>query len=185
VVKSAIVIGGARCVFDDIDAACALARFDLWIVCNDIGGVLRDDIDYWVTLHPEKLRGWQDKRAAAGFNQDYKSIIHVRSDEECTGRPRIDEVIPYEWDGVSGSGSSGLFAVRVAKLKGAKRIVLAGVPMTAKAGHFFDDKDWGEFDSFLGTWAQLEARLKKCCRSMSGWTAALLGKPDAKWIDEA
>ena len=85
-------------------------------------------------------------------------------------------------------GSSGLLAVTVALELGKEnqdqlRIVLAGVPMDPAAGNFrAPSVPWAEATVYHPAWEERAEALKKNVRSMSGWTAELLGKPTAAWL---
>lgn len=76
------------------------------------------------------------------------------------------------------SGSSGLFAVKVALIDlGYEDVVLCGVPMTATP-HFDDNVPWPEVDLFKLGWEQALPQIDGRVRSMSGWTRELLGAPN-------
>jgi hypothetical protein len=185
-IRTALVVGGARCVWRDLDAALSLGKYDAVLCVNDIGTVFEDRIDFWCTLHPEKFKPWQAVRAVNGFNNDYIAVCHELNPElgKRDNLPRIDKSIDYRYPGMDGSGSSGLFAVKVAQDHGFNRIVLAGIPMKADEAHFFDDKVWTERDQFLVAWKIARPAIKDAVRSMSGWTRQLLGAPTSLWLSE-
>lgn len=185
-IRTALVVGGARCVWTDLDAALSLGKYDAVLCVNDVGTVYEDRIDFWCTLHPEKFKQWQSLRAKNGFNTDYIAVCHELNPELGLrdNLPRIDKSIDYRYPGTDGSGSSGLFAVKVAQDHGFNRIVLAGVPMKAGEAHFFDPKGWHEVDQFLVTWNAVLPVIRNSVRSMSGWTRQLLGAPTSLWLSE-
>jgi hypothetical protein len=83
---------------------------------------------------------------------------------------------------MNASGSSGLFAVKVAMEAGYDRIILAGVPMQVEGAHFFNASPWGEVGSFTEAWKIALPRIAPHVRSMSGWTKDLLGYPSFEWL---
>lgn len=149
-----------------------------------MGYTYPDDIDYWVTLHPEKFKAWQDLRAKAGHNTDYIAVCHEGNTPfgPRDHLPRIDKITDYRYPGMTGSGSSGLLAVKVAQDEGFNRIVLAGVPMQVNQAHFFDGRPWDEHWQFVEAWKIARSHLELNVRSMSGWTQELLGAPTTEWL---
>ena len=170
--RTALVVGGASCVWDDLSVALREFRPVGVFVVNDIGTVYDDRIDFWCTLHPEKMLNWQTLRRQNGLNDDYISYAH----EPCQrglvpgGDPRIDKWLNYRYPGMTGSGSSGLLAVKCAQNEGFNRIVLAGIPLLAKENHFFDSKLWHERDMFTEAWQIAYPFIRHEVRSLSGWT---------------
>jgi hypothetical protein len=170
----ALVLGGAACVWDDIAAALDLAEPDYVFACNDIGTRWPHRLDGWVTLHPEKMVGWRKERKANGFTS---ALVHVGNEIA----PGVDRVVDYRFPSMGSSGSSGLYAAKVA-MELADRIVLCGVPMQAREAHFFDAAQWAEFGSFTQGWQDAMPYIKDRVRSMSGWTKELLGAPSPQWL---
>jgi hypothetical protein len=169
----ALVLGGASCVWDDAFEAIEKFNPGLFVACNDIGTRWSGPLDAWVTLHPEKMAKWRSERAAQGFSEAFE---HVAAED---GHAGIDRVADYRWPGMTASGSSGLFAVKIA-LEKADKVILAGVPMTPTA-HFFDDAPWAHVRSFNEAWKTMQPFLKGKVASMSGWTRELLGGPE-NWL---
>lgn len=151
---------------------------------NDIGTVYSDRIDFWVSLHPEKMLHWQSLRRANGLNDDYLTYAHepVQPGHTYGGDPRIDKWTHYAYPGMTGSGSSGLLAVKAAQEEGCNRIVLAGIPLESKARHFFTNDPWHERDQFVEAWKVAYPLLRHSVRSLSGWTKELLGYPTSTWF---
>lgn len=182
--KRAVVIGGAACVWDDLAAARKLGRFDAVIAINDAGAHYEGEIEIWATLHIEKMAQWVVARGDKGF-PPARTIAghkgHVREAQPNKLQP--DYVTDYRWPGMSGSGSSGLFAVKVAIEHGFDRIVLCGVPMQAAGNHFFDARPWREVNSFTGAWPVALPYIKPFTRSMSGQTREWLGYPTKEWLE--
>lgn len=184
-VRTALILGGARCVWRDYAAAIELGSYDAIVCVNDIGVDFPERVDYWCTLHPEKFLNWQRLRANSGRNTDYIACCHEPNPwlGPKTNLPRIDKWTDYRYPGMTGSGSSGLLAVKVAQEEGFDRIVLAGIPMQVKENHYFDSNPWNEHGSFVEAWNIAKPRLGNV-RSMSGWTRELLGAPTSSWLSE-
>jgi len=176
-VRIALVLGGASCVWDDATAAMELVEPDAVFAVNDIGARWAGPLVGWVTLHPEKMAGWRSERARRGFPAAREHVGHE------LGQPGIDRATSYLWPDMNASGSSGLFAVKVAMEAGFDRIILAGIPMQAAGAHFFNSAPWGEVGAFTEAWKTALPRIAPLVRSMSGWTAQLLGKPDRNWLE--
>jgi hypothetical protein len=84
---------------------------------------------------------------------------------------------------MNASGSSGLFAVKVALEAGAERVVLAGVPLVASARHVERPVGpWHERDSFVDAWHIAEPHIAGRVKSMSGWTREFLGSVTEDWL---
>jgi len=170
----ALVVGSGYSVKDDLEAVKQFGKPDIVICVNEIA--LTMDCDVWATLHPENLegKGWANKRVANGFELP-KIVAH---------KPMkyVTDVLGYRMGNSNSSGSSGLYAVKVALSMGYKRVILAGVPMQAKP-HFNKPNDWTDCNCFLPTWRDNKAMLKKYVRSMSGWTKELLGYPDQEFLN--
>lgn len=161
----ALIIGSGPDVYDDVDAAKQLGAYDVTLGVNDAAYDFQP-VDWHVTLHPENF----NKRRVAPL------VGHVALagvDRAFTSRPK----------GAHNSGSSGLFAVRFAleDLK-ATRIVLAGVPLDVSP-HYFGGGDWANARNFRLAWNFMFTRGElNDVRSMSGWTAKLLGRPTPQWL---
>lgn len=184
--KTGLVVGSAACVWKDLVNAHGLGHFDAVAVTNAMGCEYEDPIDYWVTLHPEKMLDWQRKRAERGFP---RAKLVVSNDflpgarEQGVAYPHLDRRADYRFfSDQTSSGSSGLFAVKVLVDEGFERIVLAGVPMQAIERHFDSPDPWNERDVFAKAWTQVLPLIKGAVRSMSGWTQELLGSPTAEWL---
>jgi len=177
---TALVLGGGQCVWDDIDALEALMG-EPWpgvvLVCNDMGykeghsGRRWDrPIHHWCTLHAEKLQGWQNQRRNAGLPKIEETWSSVRR-----------TVVKNHFQGITG-GSSGLYTVSVALFAlGYPRVVTCGIPMDATK-NTFSARDWTSFKRYKLGWERDINRLKGRVRSMSGWTAQVLGRPTVDWI---
>jgi len=167
----AVVLGGAS---GGLDELASLPRFDAVFAVNDAAADYAGPLAAFVTLHHEHLPRWLGKRRAAGLPDPGEVIAHVEA-------PHVTRVVDYRWPGMNASGSSGLFAAKVA-LEAGHRVVLCGVPMDPKRAHYFDPAPWTEVDQFRAAWEIALPRLRERVRSMSGWTAEILGKPAPDWL---
>jgi len=83
-------------------------------------------------------------------------------------------------------GTSSLFGVWVAREVGCDRVVGCGMPMTMEPKFFngMEGHKWPakQVDIYRKAWKDEAVELAKFFRSMSGWTAKLLGKPNAAWL---
>jgi hypothetical protein len=176
--KLAIIVGGAECVWHDLDHAGVLlgVRPRTVIVCNDMIA----EYPYAciaVTLHTPKLqpskrhgKGWLAERA----EHSYPAPTQVWANrlDRHLGVTNVTE----DW-----GGSAGLFGVAVALRLGCDRVLLCGVPMRAEAGHFVRKTPWDQCKSYVKHWER-RVGLKPVVRSMGGWTAEQFGGPTEEWL---
>lgn len=181
-----LIIGGGRCVWNDLEKVGDLRYagkrkgVDLSkdfpgprMAINDIGQHYMGHIDHWVTSHPEFMGGWMHYRQMHVMSGDGPPMTH-----SLTHHHSIDVAWPFGWSG----GTSGLLAVFVGLAMGFDSITLAGVPMD-DSGHYFDPPAYNKTDfnqsHIRQEWINAERDLfGGRVRSMSGWTAKLLGTPD-------
>src|SRR5215813_5163843 len=133
--KTALVVGCADCVWDEVEAAQKLATFDQFYVCKMAGIDWDEGWFHWVTLHPEYMigeRGYKQTRINKGLPNDYEIVAPLTGEVGNHWHIEVDRRVSMRWPQInaqSSSGSSGLYAVKVALDDGCDRIVLAGVPM--------------------------------------------------------
>jgi hypothetical protein len=173
----AVVLGGARSVWEDLERLRALREPDIVIATNDAGAHYEGTVHHWVTLHFEKLRDWQSERHDRGLPPALSTWVHEEA--------RNPRGVPDNWTGrlPDKGGSSGLFAIDVGRHLGLERIVLCGVPMDSEEGHFFDHKRWEFATRYRQAWTRHKEEIAPFVRSMSGWTAGLFGRPDEVWLN--
>lgn len=172
-----LVLGGADCLWSDLHELEAVTG--PWpgpvIAVNDAGVHWPRRLDHWATLHPEDLQPRLDARAENGYPGGFIVWAHERDPWHSTGgRHLVDRTLPVP----TKTGSSGLFAVSVARAIGCERVVLCGVPMTATP-HIGGGGPWTEVERFWPLW---DAESLEDVRSMSGRTRDLLGAPDREWL---
>lgn len=171
----AAVLGSATNGFAELETLRTLAPVAGVYAVNDAAAEYPGPLDAFVTLHPEKLPEWVAKRSYVDSSHKCEYIAH------CEG-PLVTRVVDYRWPGMSASGSSGLFAVKVALEKPEQRVVLCGVPMDAMRAHYNNALPWFEVDSFWAAWSTALPYIKDRVRSMSGHTAQLLGMPTREFL---
>ena len=92
---------------------------------------------------------------------------------------------PWDMDEVLWHGSTGLFAVLSAIEMGYKKIVLAGMPIDSKGHWYFPEEEYGPkwtMETYQN-WFEFKAIApSKKVRSLSGYTALLLGEPTKDWL---
>lgn len=172
--STAVVLGGADCVWCDLDAAMRLGRIDVVVAVNHAGRDYRGRVDHWATFHPELLPTWIEARRALHL-PDVSSFWSVTPRK---GHPELPLSIVEDW-----GGSSGLIGAQVA-LMVASHVVLCGVPLDPDAAHFDKAGRWDEALRHRKTWERRAKSLDRRVRSMSGWTAELLGRPSVEWLAE-
>lgn len=178
-VKRGLVLGDAACVERDIEAALELSEFDGVAACNNMIVHWRGHLDYAVTLHPEPCENWVGIQEAMrirernGLNRPSTWTGGIKGDPV---PPGFDRIIPEM------GGSSGLLCLKVMLINGFDRVVLCGMPMTTDGAHFYERTPWVAAPNFRKGWHRNQAVLRETTRSMSGWTAQLLGRPDMDWL---
>jgi hypothetical protein len=176
----ALVLGGGAGVWADVEAALDLSEVDGVVACNDVAASWPGRLDAMVSLHAEKLHFWMARRARSGHPPPDRVFT-----KEASGNAKVAvEQIHYRFPGQDRTGSSGLFALKVALIDlGFDKAVVCGVPMTEEGRHFFDATAWRGALSHRAGWTQALPQIAERARSMSGWTRELLGAPDAAWLD--
>lgn len=177
--RTALVLGGAGCLWDDIAAAQEIGSYDAVCACNDAGAAWSGPLHIWATLHPELMAGWSEKRELRGYSP---ADIYAYHRPAQPGEPRAAIVSPYHYRRTDKSPSSGLFAAKVVVEADFDRIVLCGVPLAPAEAHFFDGSIWKVGNTFMKGFAQMAPYLRDNVRSMSGHTREVLGAPTADWL---
>lgn len=171
--RIAVVVGGSRAVWDEIGQTAALlaevgaeAR---WFVINDMIPIFPGACTA-VSLHPQKLKDWLAQRAKVGWPAPDQVWAHVKFD----GVSHFTD----DW-----RGSSGLFAIKVARQLGFDKIILCGVPMRPDAGHIVRGATpWNAAEQFMGGWKLQAKEIAPFVRSWSGWTGEAFGAPNPAFL---
>jgi hypothetical protein len=171
-VRIALVIGSGSCVWEDVDAAMQLGEYAGSVACKNMGIVWPGRLDAWASLHPERFPGGQVARRVRGL-PPHGAMIGLGD-------------TAFGFPGQTAPGSSGLFALKVALVDlGFDRAVLCGIPMSAEYEHFDKAGAWEGASHHHDGWRQALSHIRDRARSMSGWTADLLGRPDEAWVEGA
>lgn len=174
-----LILGSADCLHDD------LARYagpvDGCVACNDAGAEWPGRLDAWVTLHPSHWvhKGWLAARRRNGYPDALELRTNNTADVKNLFAANGIEAVQTEYcfPGQEHSGSSGMFAAKVALIDlGFERAVLCGIPMTPTP-HFYGGPAWDVAGRYLQRWRDVPAEYKDRIRSMSGATRELLGAP--------
>lgn len=190
--KRALVIGCGARVWADVEEAQQMCRFDEFYICKLAGVSWDGGYFHWITLHPEFMKvprlvstgeaGYCIQRAQKGYHSNYEIVSPLIDEVGAHRNHRMDRHVTYRWPGMSSSGSTGLFAVKIALDDGCDRVVLAGVPMTDDK-HFSRGKPWNNVGSFTNAWETALPYYKDKTRSVSGgYTERLLGRPTPEWL---
>lgn len=184
------VMGGAVCVWDDLQNIAALFGKKLgpmWhdddlpcdlMAINDIGAYWHGKLHHWVTLHGMYMAGWHKFRTKHAYGAG--AGVEVHADKPA-------EAIDHIWDIPNVGGSSGLFACKIALVLGYNKIILAGMPMD-DSRHFFD-APWYQGAALHNrpeelVWIQARNEVfGERVKSMSGRTKQWLGEPTKEWLE--
>lgn len=176
--RSALVLGGAACVWQDVDEAFKLFTPDVIAAVNNVGLDYAGRVDHWFSLHIRPTRDWIGLRAAL------RGRIRMGRNRPTlwTGSAHrfVDRHVHPCWCSEQG-GDSGLLAVQGLLSLGIERIVLAGVPVTAMR-HYFDSEPWGDAAICKPFWLAHLDEMKPYVRSIGGWTRELLSYPTKEWL---
>lgn len=186
----AAVLGGATRGREELAHLRTLCDVQAVYAVNDAAAEYPGDLTAFVTLHPEKLGPGTLSNGSP--SPDWLSIRNRVDNLHKTceviahePHPRVTRVVDYRWLGMNASGSSGLFATKVALESQPYPVVLCGVPMDAMRAHYFNSAPWWEVDSFWQAWTIALPYIKDRVRSMSGATAQLLGMPTREFLHPA
>ncbi len=181
-----VICGGAPCVMEDAAEIVRLSGSPDYMLIGSNSPAERQIavINHHVS-HENDFPATRGIRESLGLNTDYESWSnrpHAGVDhclEELTGptcayecNPRFGSFDPRNHHHYS--GSSAMLGLKVGLRLGYRKIVLAGV--TINEGHYAN---------FQVGWRWV-ADLLKCCpvRSISGFTAELLGSPTKEWVND-
>lgn len=180
--RVAIILGGAANVQTEAVRALAMVAEAgseaTFFAINDMIPAFQGPI-VAVTLHPTKLPDWLRDREGEGLPPPTQVWSHEQRDRRSglfAKAPYVTDVAP-DW-----SGSSGLFAVSVARRLKFEKIILCGVPMDKDAGHFKRQKPWHDVMQFTRAWERYQKEIAPYVRSMSGWTQKMFGNPSVEFI---
>jgi len=182
----ALILGGAANVWLDVAKVESLigGRWPgLVIAVNDVGCFWPRRLDYWFTLHAEKMYRWVALREERGHPMD--GLVTVG--KAGRNRGRTDEVI-QPWNG--GSSSLGAVALTSREHLNCSHVICCGVPMTQQP-HFAETtehdpaQDWTAYSGHRRGWERKMGNMLGWVKSVSGWTRDRLGPPTTEWLEGA
>lgn len=177
--RRCLIIGSALNWRDDVEAALELSQFEHVVAAKRAGTVWPGKLDAWVFLHPEQV----DSEMLLREVYEYPKPTHVVTHAAHSKARNATMIMNHLWPGQNISGSSGLFAVKVAQeVLGCDRNVLCGVPIDTSFGKIGTTGPWSGSRRFRKGFEQAMPFIASTCRSMSGFTAELLGKPTREWL---
>lgn len=166
-----IIVGGARCVWDDYMRVIEKGFDGSAMAVNDVGMYFDKPINHWVSVHAGFLCFWAALRK--GHRNDQFS---THTNESFPGIDMAWDIQPTGW-------TSGMFAAQVGVALGYDKIVLCGLPQDdtgrfcdppwAGGGEHADKNSKKGFRTIVEQTPELKARV----RSMSGWTKEVFGEP--------
>ncbi len=164
---TALVVGGAACVWKDTARALGLFTPDLIVVVKSVGVIWPWRIDLWASYpkHAAKMAAYVKRRTLAGL-------------------PAAGEIVMRDPSLPCGpvAGCSGFLGLAVA-LEHCDKAVLVGMPMDVTP-HWDCSQPWQAALQYRPQWERgpVKRRIKDRARSMSGWTRELLGAPTEEWL---
>jgi hypothetical protein len=177
--RTAIILGGARCLWEDLKAAESLFTPDIFIATNHAGVNFERPFDFWVSFHPEKFPEWIERRRKWGH--PLPPMLVTARHRQSLAAVKRDFGIPMKFID-SWGGSSGLLSVTLALGLGCRKIVLAGVPLDKYEAHFDAPQPWSEASKYRSAWMGHIDEMKNRVRGWSGWTAQQLGVVTEEWL---
>lgn len=175
--KRCLILGSANCLRDDITRALQLAEYEGVVAAKHAGVEWTGELDAWVSLHPDRFQSLIAERASKGSPDAKRHFGHIAIQGVC-------EAVGYKFEGQKRSGSSGLFAAKVAIDLGFEKLVLCGIPLEKEQGRIDGKNHWNGATSFRQGFLEARPILAGRARSMSGWTQSILGTPTAEWLNE-
>lgn len=173
----ALVLGGADCVWRDLIEARRCVGDEPWVIVatNNAGVQYPGEVAHWASFHVELFPKWIAERSALGYAAAacYWSVRRNLR-HPIPNVPEHRTVDPW-------GGSSGLIAAQVGMMV-ADKVILCGVPMDTRP-HFVRGTEWREALTHQRAWERHRLELLGRVKSMSGWTAQLLGLPTKEWVD--
>ena len=175
-----IVMGGAKCVWDDLNEASKIISlpFDLAAV-NDIGVYYSNRINHWLSLE-RKISEWYEQRNNNHY--DMRLLVHVYYHDKLIDHKRH---INYFWKMNESPIMSGIFAPIALKSLGYSKIILAGIPSDEQP-RFFDppNKKYHASKASKSNWLNFQDYFGDSLRSMSGYTRELFEEPTREWLGD-
>lgn len=168
------VLGIAPCLEEDLSKMFLMVKQDdvdfmgIGLDCSDR---VLFEVRYFATYHTNEFPELKARRQRVGGNTDYSTHSHQQPAD------RIWPLVapsPY-------SGSSSFLGTQVLVGLGYSKIILCGCPMQ---GSNCNPGKRERYDNFQKGWTKYAKNMfQGKARSMSGFTADLLGYPTREWIE--
>lgn len=183
-----LVTADAMCLSDDVKA------FEAWGIPHDVYCLNRSllyferPVRHWAAVDQEE-GAWFTEFANEKSSPEACTVRHTMG--TCGGydvywQMDLDEENPHHKD--LWPGSTGYFGVLTAAYMGYKKIVLAGMPLD-RTGHFYeppgtDGPCW--IGACYTQWMDFKMQSPEAdkVRSMSGYTAFMMGKASKEWVEQ-
>lgn len=185
--RVAFAVGGSFNAVEEFREARKLVEPDGVFVVNDqIQSFYDAPITAAVSFHAEKMSRWLKNRVRSSLLYPKFVVIPEEYPKWFSEIGIKNTTLSYEhiktpffFDGQTESGSSGLFAVKVALEDfGFDKVICCGIPMEEGAGYSNDpNRIWHTAVRHRKGWSQVLPRIKGRVFSTSGWTKKLLGHP--------
>lgn len=165
-----LIVGGAPCVWDDLESWWELEHPHDVCIINDVGELFPCDFKHAFSYHAQLL-----------VDHKYKNTTHHSINNK---RP---SGIDYTWRMRDTGGSSSFMAVQCALAYwGYSKVVCVGIPIdnTGHAPGLPPTGDENRFaETFLRPWIRRHEEFKDSLRSMSGNTREIYGPPTEEWLN--
>jgi hypothetical protein len=170
-----IILGSAEGVWKDYEKARKIARqFDVMVI-NFTTLFYTKPITHLVSLHHNYLSPLREIRQKV-----FPAFPHFH-----THSNRPDKEVDFIWQFDDYSGSSGLFATKIALVLGYNKIILCGIPIT-NGRNFYHPLDYvnpiGGRPNILSWQKAKDEMFNDKVKSVSGNTKEWLGEPTEEWI---
>ena len=179
--KRLVIVGSARCVWDDLEQIWPV-KDDVMCI-NDMIMFYPEDIDHVFSCDGYMLKHWWAARRPP-YKQQFTKIPQFHTVNNDQNVPR--NYIRHDF---TGGGTSGLAACFAGLNLGYSNIVLCGIPID-NSGHFWE-APWGKtnFQREIANahgqirgdgrrfWVNAKEKFEGRVTSVSGFTKKLLGSP--------
>lgn len=177
----ALVCGSAHGMWEDMAAAETIIGDRPYAICGlNVSGLFLYRLDHWFVTSIDKAPVFAKAREIGLDLHGGYGEMH------CPGHDFLPSVCERQrfWP-VQTKGSIALFAIQVLSSLEFRSIVLAGVPLNDKSGHFYAPPWEGNagMSDHIKVWEENLTYLRHRVRSMSGNTLRILGRPDTDWLD--
>lgn len=166
-----IILGIAPCLEEDLSKVANHDQYDFMGIGLDCSDRVLFNVQHFATYHTTEFPELKNRRQRAGGNIDYITHSHQQP---------ADRLWPLVAPSPL-SGSSSFLGTQAAVGMGYTKIILCGCPMQ---GMNHDPNKRERYDNFQKGWLKFAKEMfKGRVRSMSGFTADLLGYPTREWLE--